>query len=174
MHGRGREPYGRHERFAPGRERDLERRARSSSRGVIITGIIIAAPEMQEEVMPEQRCRCRWGSSSRSSRRIVYVQVPADQAHAIVQAQQEGAEGAEGGGGAAGATQQAADAAEGSADAATKGYFSGGGFADYMGMYNYVDPQAQWDFYHGYGAPSYGTPWEGEEPIEESYFPHWW
>jgi peptidoglycan hydrolase-like protein with peptidoglycan-binding domain len=165
MHRRGRKPYGRHGRFALGRER----------------------MEPREEFAPwphhhrrhhhhhaEMPVEEESVSQQPQQPQFVYVLVPADQAHAIVQAQQEGAEGAEGGGGAAAATQQAADAAEGSADAATKGYFSGGGFADYMGMYNYVDPQAQWDFYHGYGAPSYGTPWEGEEPIEESYFPHWW
>ena len=162
MHRRGREPYGRHGRFAPGRER-MEPREEFAPwphhhrrHHHHHAEMPVEEESVSQQTQPQQP-------------QIVYVQVPAEQAHAIVQAQQEDA-----GGGAAAATQQAADAADDSADAATKGYFSGGGFADYMGMYNYVDPQAQWDFYHGYGAPSYGTPWEGAEPIEESYFPHWW
>jgi len=174
MHGRGHEMHGRHGRFAPGRGRREDfarmerreefepwRRHRHHRHHM---------PEMpvEEEAMPQQM-----QPQQQQQPQIVYVQVPADQAHAVVQAQQDAGDG----GGVASATQQAADAADAaddSADAATKGYFSGGGFADYMGMYNYADPQARWDFYHGHGAPGYGTPWEGEEPIEESYFPHWW
>jgi len=174
MHGRGRghEMYGRHGRFAPGRGRreEFARREefepwrhhhrRHHHRHPY-------APEMpvEEEVVPQPM-----QPQQPQQPQIIYVQVPADQAQAVVQAQEDA-------GGVASATQQvadAADAADDSADAATKGYFSGGGFADYMGMYNYADPWARWDFYHGHGAPGYGTPWEGSEPIEESYFPHWW
>lgn len=164
MHGRGREPYGRYE-IARERRREEFEPWRHHHRHHHHP-----QPEMpvEEEVMQQPQMPMH-----PQQPQIVYVEVPADQAHAVVQAQQEQQEDA-GGGDAASATERAADAADASADAVAKGYFSGGGFADYMGMYNYADPQARWDFYHGYGAPSYGTPWEGTEPIEESYFPHWW